>query len=94
MHAKHILKEEPRALFVHCLAHYLNLSLQNCGRQCSPVREALYLSSRLASLIRSPPKAPCNILAFARRAGSKCPGTEITMLQLGGPYVLLPMSPF
>ena len=54
--AKHIQEEEPRALFVHCLAHSLNLSLQDCGRQCSPVREALNLTSGLATLIRSSPK--------------------------------------
>lgn len=29
--AKRLQEEEPRALFVHCLAHALNLCLQNCA---------------------------------------------------------------
>ncbi|XP_028418302.1 zinc finger MYM-type protein 1-like [Dendronephthya gigantea] len=35
--AKRLQEDEPSALFVHCLAHNLNLCLQDCGRQCDAV---------------------------------------------------------
>lgn len=54
--AKRIQDEEPRALFVHCMAHCLNLCLQECASSCQCVREALALTSELASLIRASPK--------------------------------------
>ena len=54
--AKRIQDEEPRALFVHCMAHCLNLCLQECAFSCHCVREALALTSELASLIRASPK--------------------------------------
>ena len=54
--AKRLQLDEPAALFVHCLAHSLNLCLQDCGRQCSVVREALDLTSGLITLIRASPK--------------------------------------
>ena len=42
-------------LFVHCMAHCLNLCLQECASTCC-VREALALTSELASLIHASPK--------------------------------------
>ena len=54
--AKRLQVDEPAAVFVHCLAHSLNLCLQDCGRQCSVVREALDLTSGLTTLIRASPK--------------------------------------
>ena len=33
--AKRLHADEPAAIFVHCLAHSLNLCLQDCGCQCS-----------------------------------------------------------
>ena len=54
--AKRIQDEEPRALFVHCMAHCLNLCLQECASSCQCVREALALTSELASLIHASPK--------------------------------------
>ena len=51
-----ITREEPRALYVHCLAHSLNLCLQDCARYCDCVKNALSLASELARLIRASPK--------------------------------------
>ena len=51
-----ITREEPRALYVHCLAHSLNLCLQDCARYCDCVKNALSLASDLARLIRASPK--------------------------------------
>ena len=51
-----INREEPRALYVHCLAHSLNLCLQDCTRYCDCVKNALSLASDLARLIHASPK--------------------------------------
>ena len=51
-----ITAEEPKALYVHCLAHSLNLCLQDCSRNCDCVKNALSLASDLARLIRASPK--------------------------------------
>ena len=51
-----IAAEEPRALYVHCLAHSLNLCLQDCSRYCDCVKNALSLASDLARLICVSPK--------------------------------------
>ena len=54
--ATHLQAEEPRMLFVHCMAHCLNLFLQDCARNCCCVRDALDLTTELASLIHASPK--------------------------------------
>ena len=54
--ARRIQDEEPKVLFVHCMAHCLNLCLQECASSCHCVREALALTSELAGLIRASPK--------------------------------------
>jgi len=51
--AKRIVDEAPRAMFVLCMAHCLNLCLQECASICYCGREALALTSELASLIRA-----------------------------------------
>ena len=54
--AARLLREEPRAQYVHCLAHSLNLCPQECSCKCSTIREALNLAQQLANLIRASPK--------------------------------------
>ena len=51
-----IAMEEPKAVYIHCLAHSLNLCLQECARYCDCVKDALSLASDLATLIRASPK--------------------------------------
>ena len=46
-------KECDRALYVHCLAHSLNLSVT---KQCEIIRNALDLIFELVQLIKSSPK--------------------------------------
>ena len=65
--AKRLRVDEPAALFVHCLAHSLNLCLQDCGRQCSVIREALDLTSGLATLIRASPKRGLQFLSICKK---------------------------
>ena len=49
-------QKQKSALFVHCVAHSLNLCLQDCGKRCACVREAIGLASELSSIICASPK--------------------------------------
>ena len=51
-----IQRDEPSAIYVHCLAHCTNLCLQTAGRQMTPVRDALELVNEVSQLIRFSPK--------------------------------------
>ena len=51
-----IQKDEPSAIYVHCLAHCTNLCLQTVGRQVAPVRDSLELVREVSQLIRFSPK--------------------------------------
>lgn len=48
--------EEPKALFVHCLAHSINLCLQDCAKLCKSVKDALGLVNEVYNLINASPK--------------------------------------
>uniref|UniRef100_A0A1X7UFP5 DUF4371 domain-containing protein n=1 Tax=Amphimedon queenslandica TaxID=400682 RepID=A0A1X7UFP5_AMPQE len=54
--AVHLQGEEPRAHYVHCLAHSLNLCLQECSCKCSALRDALGVTQELYNPIRASPK--------------------------------------
>ena len=54
--ATRIIKEAPKAHYIHCLAHSLNLSLQDCAHSCRIIKESLLLVSELSVLIRASPK--------------------------------------
>ena len=54
--AAKIQRDVPSVLFVHCLVHCMNLTLQATGHQCVPVRDALDLIMELTKLIRYSPK--------------------------------------
>ena len=54
--ASRFKKEEPAALYVHCLAHSLNLCLQDASRLCSLVRDSLELVREIVKLIKFSPK--------------------------------------
>lgn len=54
--AARILKEAPKAHYVHCLAHSLNLCLQDCTSSCPIIKESLLLVTELSTLVRASPK--------------------------------------
>ena len=66
--AAKILAEEPKAIFVHCLAHSVNLCLQECGRQSKVIRDGLSLVNEICNFIRSSPK--CLSLFECMKSGS------------------------
>ena len=51
-----MIKESPKAHYVHCLAHSLNLCLQDCAHTWKTIKESLLLVSELSTLIRASPK--------------------------------------
>lgn len=54
--AAQIQKEEPRAIYVHCLAHSLNLVLQDTTRRSHIIRDVLELCMGISQLINWSPK--------------------------------------
>ena len=50
MVAAHIKAEQPAALFVHCLAHSLNLCLQNVSWNSTQINEALDLINEMGEV--------------------------------------------
>ena len=54
--AARILKEAPKAHYVHCLAHSLNLCLQDCTSSCPIIKESLLLVTELSTMVRASPK--------------------------------------
>ena len=54
--ASKIKLEEPTAFIVHCLAHCLNLCLQDATRICIPIRDCIELIKDLVKLIKYSPK--------------------------------------
>ena len=49
-------REEWRALYVHCLAHSLNLCVQEVSKNCVIVRNVMHFIYKLAQLIKFSPK--------------------------------------
>ena len=54
--ATQIQVEVPSAIPLHCLAHCLQLVLQEAGRKCRSLREALELVREIVKLIKLSPK--------------------------------------
>lgn len=48
--------EEASAITVHCLAHCLNLCLQDAARKCPIIRDALDVVNEICKLIKNSPK--------------------------------------
>lgn len=54
--ATHIQTEQKAAISIHCLAHCLNLCLQDAAKNSQPIRNALDVTLELAKLIKGSPK--------------------------------------
>ena len=71
-------REEPKALFIHCLAHSINLCLQDCTELCKPVNDALGLVAEIYNLINASPKRLAIYNELKR--GSKVDATSLRPL--------------
>ena len=54
--AARVKAEQPAALFVHCLAHNLNLCLQDVSRMSTQINEALNVVNELVKFVKLSPK--------------------------------------
>ena len=54
--AKRFQSDNPAAISTHCLAHCVNLCLQDIGRNIKSIKEALNFSTELIQLIKYSPK--------------------------------------
>ena len=70
--AKRMLDDYPKAHFIHCMAHCLNLCLQDVSKNCTCIREALSLTSELSNVIRASPK---RLALFERVQKEMAPGS-------------------
>ena len=70
--ATRVQEVEPSAIHVHCLAHCLNLCLQDVAKQCSLVRDALDIFNEILKLIKNSPKRS---EVFKSIKAAECPDT-------------------
>ena len=75
--ATRILEEEPAALPVHCLAHSLNLCLQDASKQIVSLRDAIELCREIYKLIEHSPKRS---FLFSSNLSAKGCGTSLKPL--------------
>jgi len=80
--ATRILKENPAALPVHCLAHSLNLCLQDAGRQVQLLRDALDVVKEMCQLIKFSPKRSHLFSEKLKQCDSSSVGVNIKLLCL------------
>ena len=59
-----ILNENPKAVYIHCYAHSLQLAVSDSVKQLKPLREVLGLCSEVAKLIRKSPKRTSTLNAL------------------------------
>ena len=72
--AKKFKNENPAAISVHCLAHCLNLCLQEISRSSKPIKDALNFSMELIQLIKYSPKRQAIFEAIQIQQGSSNSG--------------------
>lgn len=58
-----ILKENPKATYVHCYGHSLQLAVQDAVKNNDVMSDALELCSEVSSLIR---RSPCRTAALEK----------------------------
>ena len=74
--AARIQKEHPKAHYIHCVAHSLNLCLQDCGQNCVTIWEALTVTTELASIIRASPKRLAQFRHLQEELSKGLPGLK------------------
>lgn len=78
--ATRIQRENPAALPVHCLAHSLNLCLQDTGRQILLLRDALDVVKEITQLIKFSPKRSHLFSEKLKQCDSESKGVNIKLL--------------
>ena len=71
-----IQHEVPSAIHVHCLAHCVNLCLQDASRKSRMLRDALDLTGELTSFVRNSPKTTAALRTMVAEGGEHGPATR------------------
>ena len=78
--AARIQQEVPSAIHVHCLAHCVNLCLQDASRKSRIVRDALDLTGELTSFVRNSPKTTATLRSVINEDGASSQGSSMRPL--------------
>ena len=84
--AARILSENPRALYVHCANHSLDLALKDCEKACKMICGTLDLVQDLAVFIRSSPTRMAQYQHIASDLGEKLDSST----NIQNPHLLCP----
>ena len=82
-------KEEPAALYVHCLAHSLNLCLQDASQSCNSVRDSLQLVMEIIKIIKFSQKRTTLFKLIKSQLSPEIQNLKL-FVQQGGLSVLVP----
>lgn len=74
--AKRFQDDYPAAISVHCLAHCINLTLQEATRSCNCIKQALNFSMEAIQLIKLSPKRQVLFESIQKREGSQVHGIK------------------
>ena len=66
--AKQILDEQPKAIYTHCYAHFLNLAYSDTIRQSKAIRNAFDTAHEIVNLVKKIPSSRSFVGSPKRRA--------------------------
>ena len=75
--AKRILDEEPRAIYIHCYGHALDLAISDTVKKCDCLNNALSDTHDITKLIKSSPQREARFLNIKESVASSVPGIRI-----------------
>ena len=78
--AARIQYEEPSAVYVHCLAHSVNLCLQTLTKCVTPIKEALEITLELGKFIDLSPKRSQLMSTMQAQLSPECQTPSIKMI--------------
>ena len=74
--AAKIKEVEPRALYIHCMGHSLNLAVQDTSRSVSVINEALDTVLELSKIFKYSAKKKSMLLQVKSELAPDCPGLK------------------
>ena len=75
--AKQLMADEPRALFLHCHGHALNLAAGDAIKQCTVGQDALDTTSEVSKLVKYSPKRDTMLEKLKEKLAPDSPGFRV-----------------
>ena len=75
--AKKVCDTEPRAVYMHCYGHALNLACSDTIRQCKLMRDALNTTREITKLVKKSPRRDATFKRLKEEMASDSPGISI-----------------